>query len=255
MAGLAGWTALDVVSGALSLGVLAGIVPLGIYLSSLADWSGDTNVGSRLRASAWCITVCGTLVLAALLLILLPVPLQGLFGVAAIVLSIIVAVGFVLFCVSVVQLALTSVWAIQNSYEAREREIRIEERKRRDAEAHGTRAQMADAASEDDGARAEARRTKPCRECGYDLTGLPGAYEGGGVCPECGTRFEKLEVYKPEYTEDATIPDAIPLAGDEEEPAADRPGEQAEREHAEEPRDERRKRELDPYELAPDDET
>lgn len=133
----------DVLGGVLTLGALFGLVPLGVYLSSLADWSGDTGVGSRLRASVWCIAVCGSLLLVVALLLLVSFPFRLLLAVAMVGLSLIVMVGFVLFGVSVIQMSLGALWAIQNSHEAREREIRMAERKRREAEKAWKRADAA----------------------------------------------------------------------------------------------------------------
>jgi hypothetical protein len=146
LAGITGWVLFEVLSGLLMLAALAGVVPLGVYLSSLADWAGDTGVGSRLRAAVWCVAVCGTLLVAALLAVLIPTPLRGVLAFAGTVLSVIVAIGFVLFCVAILQLSLSAVWAIQNWVEARDREMRMEEKRRRRAAADAARADEALAA-------------------------------------------------------------------------------------------------------------
>ena len=135
--------------GLVSVAFLFGLVPLGIYLSSLADWAGETGVGSRLRTAAWCTTVCGSLAVIASVALLMPVPFKLLIAGALTILSIIVLIGLVLFCASTVQLAHTAVWAITNSHQSQEREIRMAERKRRQAEADAARATAADIAMAD----------------------------------------------------------------------------------------------------------
>lgn len=146
------WTGSPVfaaLSGLVSVAFLFGLVPLGIYLSSLADWAGETNVGSRLRTAAWCTTVCGSLAVIASVALLMPVPFKLLIAGALTILSIIVLIGLVLFCASTVQLAHTAFWAITNSHQSQEREIRMAERKRRQAEADAARATAADIAMAD----------------------------------------------------------------------------------------------------------
>jgi len=132
-----------VLSGLLAVASLFGLVPLGIYLSSLADWAGETTVGSRLRASAWCIAVCGTLLIAVTLVLLMPLPFRLLFAIMTTVLSIAVLIGLVLFCVSILQLVNTAVWAIMNWNQSRAREARIAARKRAQAESDAARADQA----------------------------------------------------------------------------------------------------------------
>lgn len=143
---LTGFGVFSLLAGIVSLGVLAGLVPMGVYLSALADWSGDTGVGGRLRAAVWCIAVCGTLLMLTLLLVIARTPLGLILRIALPLFTIIVMGGIALFGVSVVQLSMSALWAIQNSHEAREREIRMAEKRQRRAERDAIKADAATAA-------------------------------------------------------------------------------------------------------------
>lgn len=134
------------VGGVLMLGALFGLVPLGVYLSALADWAGDTNIGTRLRGSVWCIAVCGTVMVALVLVLQLPVPFALLLAMVVTISGILVAGGLIIFGFSVLQLAMAAGWAIQNAVQAREREIRLAEKRRRRAMRDAARAHAADAA-------------------------------------------------------------------------------------------------------------
>ncbi|USN98259.1 MAG: hypothetical protein H6810_08725 [Phycisphaeraceae bacterium] len=207
-------------AGLLMLGVLFGLVPFGIYLSSLADWSGDTGVGSRLRSAVWCIAVCGTLLVAVSVVEVVGIKL-GLLGLVKIPLSILVLVGVGLFGWSVIQLAISAVWAIQNSHEANERSIRMEEKRRERAARDAARAEVAAASI----AAANAAR---------------------------------------EAEMDERIPDSIPLSGGGEKakegPAKPAPEAHGIKHHKSAefktppPESALPKREVDPYELEPDEE-
>lgn len=177
---LTGWAALGVLGGLLTLAAMYGLVPLAIYLSSLADWSGDMGIGNRMRASAWCIAVCGTLLLALSVLMMLPTGLVGLLAIAVPLLSIAVLIGLLLFCISIIQLSLNAVWAIRNWVEARDREIRMEEKTRRRAAADAARADAALAALAEADAERVKRIEKAEREAGK-----------GGAIPLAGGEASK----------------------------------------------------------------
>ncbi len=134
-----------VLAGLASLGVLFGLVPLGVYLSALADWSGDTAVGGRLRAAVWCIAVCGALLVVLSGLGLVGVSLGFVVPVLIPIVSIIVMVGVGMFGWSVIQLSISAGWAIQNSIEAEARRVRMEEKRRRRAEQAAERTERASA--------------------------------------------------------------------------------------------------------------
>ncbi len=147
------WTALitnlrlfGVLGGLASIGVLFGLVPLGVYLSALADWSGDTGVGGRLRAAVWCIAVCGSLLIFFSGLGMIGLSFGFLAPVLVPILSLIVMVGVGLFGWSVIQLSIGAAWAIQNSIEAEQRRLRLEEKRRRRAQQAAEQAERAAAA-------------------------------------------------------------------------------------------------------------
>ncbi len=121
-------------AGVATLGWLYGIAPLCVYLGSLADWAGDTNAGGRFRSSAWALAVMGTLALVLGLFISMPVQFKLLLTLAAVMCLLGVGAGVLLFVAGVVQLTVNSVWAVQNSGEARAREARLAEKRRRQVE-------------------------------------------------------------------------------------------------------------------------
>ena len=143
---LTGLHVFGVLAGIATVGVLFGLVPLGIYLSALADWSGDTGVGGRLRGAVWSIAVCGSLLLALTGLGLLGVSFGFFIPLLVPIVSIIVMLGIGAFGWSVIQLSIGAVWAIQNSYQAEERRKRMEEKRRRQEEQNAARADLAAAA-------------------------------------------------------------------------------------------------------------
>jgi hypothetical protein len=70
-------------AGLLLVGALFGLVPLGVFLSAMADWAGETGEGGRLRAASWCIAVLGTLELVVVAVLLLGLPFAMFFAFAA----------------------------------------------------------------------------------------------------------------------------------------------------------------------------
>ena len=132
----------------LLVSALGALVPLGIYLSAFADWAGETGEGSRLRAATWCLAVGGTLSFGSWLVLQVNPPFSLLFNLFFIVALVVVVVGVLLFAWSVCVLAKAAGWAIHNSGEAMEREIRMAEKKRRRAMRDAARAHSAAAAFE-----------------------------------------------------------------------------------------------------------
>ena len=123
-----------------------GLVPLCVYHASLADWAGDTGIGDRLRAAAWSIAVCGTFGVICFLILLIPgLRFKLLVTVGLVLASIITFIGGVLLFLGVLQLALASLWAVQNSTSARAREQRIAVRKAEEEEQSRARAEAAEA--------------------------------------------------------------------------------------------------------------
>ena len=132
--------------GVLMVAALFGLVPMGIYLSSLADWAGETSVGARLRGSVWLLAVCGTLLVVLTVALQIALPFRLFLVIFATISGVSVLIGLVLFGVSVLQLALAATWAIQNAGQARERDIRMAEKRRRRALRDEARANEAAAA-------------------------------------------------------------------------------------------------------------
>ena len=133
-------------AGLLMLGALYALVPMGVYLSSMADWAGETEEGSRLRAATWCIAVLGTLELVIWGVLKLSPPFAMFFAFAGVIFGILVFGGVLVFAWSVLMLAKAAMWAIHNAVQAREREIRLAEKRRRRAMRDAARAHAAEAA-------------------------------------------------------------------------------------------------------------
>ncbi|MEM7622290.1 MAG: hypothetical protein AAF235_03720 [Planctomycetota bacterium] len=169
------------ISSLLVVASLFGLVPLCVYFSSLADWAGESGIGSRFRTAAWCLSVCGSTAVVTGLLIAIPgVPAKLLITIVFVLAFGLTLVGIFALFASVLQLAMTCFWAMQNAVVAQERAIRLEEKRaREDAER-----QRKQAAS--DAAHAEARATQEAARAQLEHT---------------------LEL-------DQQIDDAIPLAGD-----------------------------------------
>jgi len=150
LAAILGWigvatrtTIVQGVAGFLLVGALFGLIPLGIFLSSLADWAGETGEGARLRAATWCIAVCGSLYIVCAIVLLVNPPFALLFVFATVISALIVIAGVAIFAWSVIMLAKASLWAIQNAHAAKEREIRIANKKHRQAMRDAARARAA----------------------------------------------------------------------------------------------------------------
>lgn len=140
LAVVTGHWSLSALAGLVTIAALFGLVPLCVYLSSLADWSGDTVTGDRLRGSAWVIVVCGGITLLAVGLVQLKLNIALVLFLFSGLTSLATLVAVVVLVACVVHLALTSLWAMQNSKSAADREIRMAERRRQaDAEREAVR--------------------------------------------------------------------------------------------------------------------
>lgn len=179
------------------LAVVFGCVPLGVYLSALADWASDDGLSGRLRGSAWCITVFGALTVALSMLALTPVPFSGLSAIVAVWLGGITAIALLVLLVGVLQLTVAVNWAINNQNFAEASRERAEDKRRARVERPGETVD------------------RSCDACGYDLAGLPIS----GVCPECGERFggtdAPISIPRPTPATRPGDDDPIPLAGDD----------------------------------------
>jgi len=127
-----GAEALNWLAGVCALVASIGLVPLCVQLSDLADWSGDTGLGNRLRVAAWG--------LAFGIPTITFVPLIGaITGVASTIL-VVLNLMFVLAIITLVGCSLMfltclfsqcsmAFWAVRNSISGRKRDIRVATKK------------------------------------------------------------------------------------------------------------------------------
>ncbi len=107
---------------------LLAMVPLCVYLSSLADWAGDSGIGERLRGAAWALAIFGPVTAVSVVLS----PSAGVFAVSAGWGGVFVTLGAGLFAFSVLQLAKLASWAVRNHISGAERDSRVAERRMRE---------------------------------------------------------------------------------------------------------------------------
>lgn len=130
--------AVSVAASAMGLVSLFALIPLALFLGSMADWAGETGIGDRLRGSAWVLAVAGSLaVVCRLAVVLGGSPVLRVLGV---LLGLATGGAMLLLAWSVIQLATSAQWAIANNISGRERDKRIELR-RRQREEEALRAQ------------------------------------------------------------------------------------------------------------------
>lgn len=109
-----------------------GMVPVAIYLSSIAGWAGDDGLEGRLRFVAWGIAVPAVAVPVLDFLVSVS-PVFGVLWLAGLVLVFVALLAFLVLLVGMVQLATMSFWAISNASAAAARDQRIAERREREA--------------------------------------------------------------------------------------------------------------------------
>lgn|GEM_PF-3454821 len=159
------------------------LVPLSVYLSSLADWAGESGLGGKLRGAAWVIAVIGTLGAITFVGALIPHPLAGFFNLIAVYGIIATGLATCVIALAILRLMFTAQWAIVNSASTAARDRRLVEKY------HAHHEFMA--------ARSEGRsipHTNPddphtCVGCGLDLTNMGSS----GTCPSCHRVFVKEE--------------------------------------------------------------
>ncbi len=109
-----------------------GLVPLCVQLSDIADWSGDTGLGNRLRVAAWGLAFgVPTVSITPFVVSIsgLPSPLLFLLNIMF-VLAIITLIGCsFLFLTCLFSQCGMALWAVRNSITGRERDIRVATRK------------------------------------------------------------------------------------------------------------------------------
>ena len=122
---------------------LMAMVPLCVYLSSLADWAGDSGIGERLRGAAWALAIFGPVTAASIALS----NVSGVFSIAAGWGALFVVLGAGLFAGSILQLASLSRWAVRNHITGAERDSRLAERERRERQEREARIEAMSGAS------------------------------------------------------------------------------------------------------------
>lgn len=127
-----GVVALYSLAGLCVLAASLGLVPLCVQLSDIADWSGDTGLGNRLRVAAWGLAFgVPTVTLGPLVASIAGVPSPILFFLnIMIVLAFITLIGCSLvFLTCLFSQCGMAFWAVRNSITGRERDIRVATRK------------------------------------------------------------------------------------------------------------------------------
>ncbi len=183
---------------------LLAMVPLCVYLSSLADWAGDSGIGERLRGAAWSLAIFGPLTAVAILLS----GAAGVFAIAAGWGSLFVLLGAALFSWSILQLAGLSQWAVRNHITGAERDSRMAERERRERTERESRIESMNSASTAMRAEAEARVPD---DAPIEL----GESEGGGrEIRHLGQPLPPITKARPEREPDRA-PTSLPDMGEE----------------------------------------
>lgn len=127
-----GVIALYSLAGLCVLGASLGLVPLCVQLSDIADWSGDTGLGNRLRVSAWGLAFgIPTITFTPLIVSINGVPSPILFILNIMfVLAIITLIGCsFMFLTCLFSQCSMAFWVVRNSITGRERDIRVATKK------------------------------------------------------------------------------------------------------------------------------
>ncbi|MEM0982962.1 MAG: hypothetical protein AAGI17_03325 [Planctomycetota bacterium] len=107
-----------------------GLVPLCVYLSAMADWAGETDIGGRLRGATWTMVIglTGTVVLLGLSL--LPIGMfKSVTALVALWTELAVWIAVFLAAWSIFGLARSASWAMQNAREVKASNVRRSERR------------------------------------------------------------------------------------------------------------------------------
>ncbi|MFG0305921.1 MAG: hypothetical protein ACF8Q5_06870 [Phycisphaerales bacterium JB040] len=173
---------------ALALLALAGtagaLVPLAVYLSSLADWAGDSGLGGKLRGAAWIIVVLGSLGAVAFVGALVPHPLAGFFNLISVYGIIMTALAVAAIALAILRLTLTTQWAIINSGSLAARDRRLLEKYNAHHEFMAARSEGRSVPHANPAAPGR------CSGCGLDLSNMGSS----GTCPACHRVFVKEEI-------------------------------------------------------------
>lgn len=115
---------------------LLSLVVLGVYLTALADWMGESGIGQRLRGASWALAILGPVTAAMIGIGVLGIPVySGIAFVIGIITSLGSMIGLVMLSWSVFQLFNGASWALNNWHETKARQIRLANMRRERAEA------------------------------------------------------------------------------------------------------------------------
>ena len=126
---------------------LLSLVPLSVYLSSLAAWAGDDGLAERCKIAAWAIAGGGLIGITGTLVGGSNSPIAGLLSIAAIFAWAIAGLGEIVFAISLAQIAYAGVWAISNAHTRSQVEDRLARKQAEHERALAERVARADAAA------------------------------------------------------------------------------------------------------------
>ncbi len=157
---------------------MLGAAPLALYLARLADWATDSTIGWRMTTTAAAMGIVGPLAVALSVLRDFGSPvLSFLLMVPSVLANLIVIGAYAVTVFTCLELAVTVVWAVTNSWEFKARDARRLERETRAAEAMAARTERAIAAA-DAAAAADARKSSASprhpKHIAHASAGLPG---------------------------------------------------------------------------------
>lgn len=144
-----------------------GLIPLSVYLSSLAYWASDHTAANKLQGTAWVMCAAGIARALAEILARTSLPIAGFSNIVAFWMGIILFFAMMFLLLQILRLGSSIAWVIKHQ-EARAGSLERVRRRIRDRASSPNR--VVDMS---------------CNGCGYELSGLP----LGGVCPECGESY------------------------------------------------------------------
>lgn len=138
--GLPGWIATPM--SVLALLGLYGYLPLGVYLSDIADWAGDDGISGHLRGATSLGGLAGAvLAFSALVFELMNTGLGAFFGIVAVFALFVIAGSIGFFSLICMQMVTMVSWAARNHETALERDMRLEEKRQQHEKEMAERAQ------------------------------------------------------------------------------------------------------------------